>query len=355
MPISSYGQSTVSGESKEISVERNLNLEVLFTIYSQIWTPFLYDGVTESMLANTQLMELNYNHFKKFKDHEVINTAREFMNRSGTDLFLYAFYYEDFPGTKRIREIPKILTEYINPDRSLALEEIDSLMILVADFYEKSDFNAFYNEYDYVYKMSKEEVVKNLPNQEFIPFLERYFGDSYESYAFYVLPFFKAEFGMAFQLETENGTKNFTFIAPFEPAELEEKSIQYVGYDSKEDIIEWVVHEYSHTFFYPSLSKQENLDALNEFEYLFKPIESSPQVGDWFSMFGEHISVAFEVRAAELLGEKERRIALLEKHKDWHYLDHFINQLKYFESNRDIYPTIGDFMPILIASNEELK
>lgn len=355
LSFDSYGQNVTSDNSKEINVEHSINLEVLFTIYSQIWTPFLYEGVTESMLANTKLMEINYNHFKKLKDHKAVTATREFMNKSGTDYFLYAFYYEDFPGTKRIREIPEILTKYINSDRTLALEEIDSVMRYAANFYEEAKFETFYNDNSYIYQLAKEEVSKNLPDQKFIPFLESYFGDTYDSYAFYVIPFFKAEFGMAFQFEADHGIKNLTFIAPFEPAEVEESTVKYVGYDSEQDIIEWVVHEYSHTFFYPSLSKQENLDALNEFEGLFKPIDNNPQIGDWFSMFGEHISVAFEVRAAELLGEEERRLALLEKHKDWHYLDHFINQLKFYENNRKTYPTIGDFMPVLIDSNKDLQ
>lgn len=355
LSFNSYGQNLNSEDFKEINVEQNLNLEVLFTIYSQIWTPFLYDGVTESMLANTRLMQVNYNHFKKFKDHKAINVTREFMNKSGTDFFLYAFYYEDFPGKRRTREIPDILTKYVNPDHSLALQEIDSVMSLAADFYHESDFDEFYRQNNYVYQLAKKEVSKNLPDQNFIPFLENYFGDNYDSYDFYVIPFFKAEFGMAFQFESENEIRNFTFISPFKPSELEENTVKYIGYDSEEDILEWVVHEYSHTFFYPSLSKKENLDALNEFEELFKPIESSPQIGDWFSMFGEHIAVAFEVRTAELLGQKKRQAALLKKHEDWYYLDHFINQLKLYENNRDTYPTIGDFMPVLIASSQDLR
>lgn len=355
LSFNSYGQNLDSEDIKKINVSQSLNLEVLFTIYSQIWTPFLYEGVTESMLANTRLMEINYNHFKKFKDHQAINVVREFMNKSGTDFFLYAFYYEDFPGKSRIREIPDILTEYINPDRSIALQEVDSVMSLVADFYHQSEFDQFYKDHSYVYQLAKKEVSKNLPNHEFIPFLENYFGDKYDSYDFYVIPFFKAEFGMAFQFEAKKEIRNFTFISPFKPAEIDGNTVKYIGYDSKEDILEWVVHEYSHTFFYPSLSKKENLDALNEFEVLFKPIESSPQIGDWFSMFGEHIAVAFEVLAAELLGQDERQAALLEKNKDWHYLDHFINQFKLYESNRDTYPSIEDFMPVLIASSENLK
>lgn len=341
--------------SKPINVEKNKNLEVLFTIYSQIWTPFLYDGVTESMLANTRLMEKNYTHFKAYKDHKAVSKIGEFMGRSGTDVFLYAFYYEDFPNVKRKGDIPDILFNYLNPDRLLALQEIDSIMHYAEKFYIDSDFESFYLENEYVYQLAIEEVSKNLPNQEFIPFLEGYFGDVYDSYDFFVIPFFKAEFGMAFQYENEKETRNFTFIAPFKPAEINADRIYKVGYDSEEDILEWVVHEYSHTFYYPSLSKEENMAALNEFEDLFKPIKNSPQIGDWFSMFGEHISVAFEIRAAELLGQHDRRTMLLEKHEDWHYLEHYLNQLKRYEQNRDIYPSISDFMPHLIASSEELR
>lgn len=341
---------------KAINVRQNFNLEVLFTIYNQIWTPFLYEGVDQSMLDNTRLMKINHDYFQEFKEHKAVRNAQEFMNKSGTDFFLYAFFYDDFPNPKRVMEIPPVLTDGINPDRELALAEIDALMDDIAEFFLESDFNAFYQKYADTYELASGEVVKNLPDEDFIPFMETYFGNEYANYDFYIIPFFKAEFGMAYQLEKETGIENITFIAPFEPATVDQDGIiSYVGYNSREDILEWVVHEYAHTFFNPSLTTEENLERLQGFEHLYKPIHGSPQIGDWFSVFGEHIAVAFEVRAAELLGDKERSAALLEKHRDWFYLDHFINQLKTYESNRDEYPNIDSFITRLIDSCGELK
>ena len=75
-------------ENKTINVEQNLNLEVLFTIYNQIWTPFLDEGVSEEMLAKTKLMEMNHEHFKAHSEHEAVSAVTEFLNRSGTDFGL---------------------------------------------------------------------------------------------------------------------------------------------------------------------------------------------------------------------------------------------------------------------------
>jgi hypothetical protein len=278
------------------------------------------------------------------------------MNRSGTDFFLYAFYYEDFPNVKRILEIPEAYTKDINPDRQLALKEIDSLMHCIADFYRVSNFEGFYKKNKYVYEIAINEASKYIPKNNFISFLENYFGQEYTDYDFYTIPFFKAEFGMAHQIKTEKGTRNITFIAPFEPAKIDDDNrIQYVGYESEDDILEWVIHEYSHTFFNPSLMRKGNVDVLNKFEHLYKPIKGSPQIGDWFSVFGEHIAVAFEVRAATMLGNEERSQSILKKHEDWYYLKHFIAQLEFYENNRDKYSNISDFMPILIESCEYLK
>ena len=341
---------------KHIDVKQHLNLEVLFTIYNQIWTPFLDEGASEVVLANTRLMKTNYDYFKAFSEHDAIAKTRDFMNRSGTDFFLYAFYYDDFPKATRNREIPEILTKDINPDRQLALEEIDGLMATIADFYIASNFEKFYTQHDYAYDIAREEVLKYIPKNNFISFLENYFGTAYADYDFYCIPFFKTEFGMAHQLQTEKGTKNITFISPFEPAEIDSTGlIKYVGYESEDDILEWVVHEYSHTFFNPSLTQKENMDLLNTFEHLYRPIPSSPQIGNWFSMFAEHLAVAFEVRAAHLLGDEARASVILNRHSDWVYLDHFIAQLEFYENNRDQYPSISDFMPAILNSCTKLK
>jgi len=354
--LTSFGISTEAQQTKDIDVKKNLNLEVLFTVYNQIWTPFLDNGVSESMISNTRLMKMNHDYFKEFSDHKAIAKARSFMDRSGTDFFVYAFYYEDFPNAKRNREIPVILTRDINADRSLALNEIDSLMKDIADFYTDADFEEFYKVNDYVYEIAKNEVLEHIPQDDFILFLENYFGKEYSVYEFYTIPFFKTEFGMAHQLSTEDGIKNITFISPFEPAEIKSNNrIKYVGYESEDDILEWVVHEYSHVFFNPSLTQQKNLDLLNKYADLYDPIDGSPQIGDWFSMFSEHIAVAFEVRAAELRGNKTRALNIFKKHEKWKYLDHFVKQLEHYEKNRATYSNIGEFMPVLIKSSGKLR
>lgn len=350
------GQTSGPATPKHIQVDRNINLDVLFTVYNQIWTPFLDEGVSESMLENTRLMKVNHDYFVEFKNHVAISKSRDFMQKSGTDFFLYAFYYDNFPNATRIRDIPEILTKDINPDRSLALAEIDALMSDIASFVRESDFKRFQNQYAYVHRMAKEEVLKNLPKTGFISFMEDYFGSEYTAYNFYVIPFFKTEFGMAHQIPTEEGMENITFIAPFEPAELVlVNRVRYVGYESQKDILEWVVHEYSHTFFNPPLITDQHMNMLNEFDHLYQTIESSPYYSNWFSIFAEHLAVAFEVRAAVLLGEEGRAKDIRERHNDWPYLDHFINQLKYYEEHRAKYPNIASFIPAVIASCKMLE
>ena len=302
-------------KSKAINVDRNLNLEVLFTIYNQIWTPFLDEGVSEEMLAKTRLMKMNYEHFQAHSEHEAVSIVANFLNRSGTDFFLYAFYYNDFPNATRKTEIPELLTNDINSDRELAIQEIDSIMSMIADFYRVSEFEEFYRVNQSVYETAIEEVENHLPKNEFIPFMENYFGIEHEGYDFYVIPFFKTEFGMAHELERSKGPRNITFISPFETAQLDDVGqVQYVGYESEEYILEWVVHEYAHTFFNPPLTTAENLNELDNYKHLYQTIPDNPQIGNWFSMFAEHLAVAFEVRAAELMGENDRANKILKRH-----------------------------------------
>ncbi|MTI30862.1 DUF4932 domain-containing protein [Xanthovirga aplysinae] len=343
-------------EKKEIMVGHNKNLEILFTVYNQTWTPFLDNNASNYMLEHTKLMQKNYHYFKKFKDHKAIQLTNNILGRSGTDFFLLAFYYDTFPNPKRIREIPLKILKDINPDSNLALLEIDNLMNEISDFFQESDFEMYYQENEYIYKKAKEEVYKNLPDENFIPFMERYFGHKKNSYHFIVVPFFKSHFGMAFQIKNKNDFDIYSFISSFKPQIINKnKIVENVGFDSKKDVLNWVIHEYSHSFFTPIVNKPGNLESLNRFEHLFKPINNNPQIGDWYSMFGEHLAVAFEIRAAELMGDKEGSKKLIDSHKDWHYLDHFLEKLKYYELNRDQYENIEKYIPYLISSLKNLK
>lgn len=348
----SYGSNRMP---KEINISRHKNLEVLFTIYNQIWTPFAEQNVSEHMLKNTSLMKLNHDYFKAYNNHDAVTKTKEFLKRSGTDFFLYSFYYSDFPKSKRIKEIPNILTKDLNNDRKVALKELDDLMSEISKFYIDSNFEKFLDDYGYIYSKAALEVSHNLPEANFIERLETYFGTSYSQYKFYIIPFFKTEFGMAHLLNNDGFSENITFISPFLPAEIDiDGRLSSVGYDSQEDILAWVIHEYSHTFFNPALTTKENLDALNTYKTLYKPVEDEPQIGTWSSMFAEHLAVAFEVRMFEILGDTNRSYQIIKRHENYIYLDHFIEQLELFENNRDKYESINDFMKRLIHSCQNL-
>ena len=134
-------------DKKEINVHADKNLEVLFTIFNQTWTPFLDKNVTGHMMEHSKLMQRNYHVFKEFKNHRVIQLTKDMLDRSGTDFFLFAFYYDSFPNPKRIKKIPESILTDINPDHELALMEIDTLMHEISKFYQEADFETFRHEY----------------------------------------------------------------------------------------------------------------------------------------------------------------------------------------------------------------
>ncbi|MEQ9423519.1 MAG: DUF4932 domain-containing protein [Cyclobacteriaceae bacterium] len=341
-------------ESKrEIIVRSDKNLEVLFTVYNQIWTPFLDPNVSNRMLEHSKLMQQNHQEFVEFNDHKAIELTEKILGRSGTDFFLLAFFYDEFPKVKRIKEIPDRILKDINQDTDSALFEIEKLMQEISVFYMESNFEAFYERNQYVYNKAIDEVTKNLPGPDFIPFMESYFGHKFKSYNFLILPFFKSEFGMAFP--ANHGSDSYCLVSSFEPAKLDSNNqVVYVGYDSPQEILEWVTHEYAHNFFNPPLFQPENVEKLDTYGYLFQPIKGSPQIANWASMFAEHLAVAFEVRAADLIGDSVRVEQLMDSHKDWPYISHFVQQLRIYENNRSKYKDIDSFIPSLIDSLKNL-
>lgn len=337
-------------EEKALQITYHKNLEVLFSVYNQTWTPYLDDNVSTYMLERTRLMKLNHDYFEQHQNHQAIQQLKKILPRSGTDYFTFAFYYSDFPHPKRIKTIPQKVLLDINVDTTLALKEIDSLMLHIADFYQEGKFDTFLKEHQHIYDLAINEVAQYAPNNQFIQLIENYFGEEKASYSFYVIPFFKSEFGQAMEVMNQDGTKEaLCFVSPLLPQEIDSSGqVVAVGYKNETEILQWSIHEYAHLFFNPYLDESANHTELMKHSHLYQSIEGSPQIGDWYSYVAEHLAVAFEIRAAHLIGEQTRANILKKKHAHWPHLSFFIQQLKAYESNRETFTQFKDFAPLLI-------
>ena len=78
----------------------------------------------------------------------------------------------------------------------------------------------------------------------------------------------------------------------------------------------------------------------------------------WQSVIKEHMTEAIACRMAALkLGEDaaELNYVRVQKGRLWIYLNPLLKALKYYEVNRNIYPTLDSFMPKVIEALKEVK
>lgn len=344
-----------SAQQKNIKVETNKNIEVICTIINQISQWAYTDSVSNPwMYNNSRLMRKNYNEFHAFGSHPAVVEAKKLTSKIGTGVYLLGLYYKDLPSTQRIKELPELVLKEIHPDKDSAIYIVDNFMKQVSQFYTNSRFGNFLFRNKHVYTLAISEATKNLPDNTFIPMMEAYYGIQKDGYHIIVMPFFKSEWGMGWEAKDKGKTDVFNIISPMKEQVIQnDYQVIQAGYDHKDEIRNWSIHEFGHSFV-NEMMQEKYVQQINAYKHLFKPIKNNPQYVEWTAVFNEHLVRAGEIRIALKMGNVEESKRLYQLYNDWMYLDHFIEQLKLYENKRSQYKTINDFLPVLIQSLSKL-
>jgi hypothetical protein len=343
-------------QDKQIIVSINRNIEVINAITIPLNPDMLQDSVKDSwMFNNTQLMRLANDYFKPYGKHNSINLAQSLLDKLGTGIYLLALYYDELPLVNRKSEIPEIIWSEVSKNKDSAYAVFDNFMMAASDFYKVSHFRKFQNKCQPVYVKALQQVRMNLPEKNFIPTLEKYYGDTKAGYNIVLMPFFKSKWGMGWET-SENGKKNiYNITSPFNEQVVFKNKVVQVGFDNSNEITNLSIHEFGHSFVNTLTSTEPFLSEIKKFDSLFRPIKNYPQYSDWITLFNEHIVRAGEIIVMNQLGNFEFAEKTKKSYSDWTYLNHFLAELTIYANNRDRYPTFKDFLPKLIESLSLLK
>ncbi len=301
-------------------------------------------------------MRYNYKKFLPYNKHRAVTETHQLINKIGTANYLLGLFYEDLPSVKQKFTIPDQILAEVHPNKDSAQYILDQYMQLLAQFYRDTHFDQFLAAHKNVYDLAIRETMKNLPGKELIPVMEAYYGQKKNGYYIIVMPFFKSQFGMGWEIE-DKGKKNvYQIVSPFQEAVLANNfSVIKTGYDNKDEVRNWSVHEFGHSFANMTTMNEQFAQEINKYKHLFKPIKDNPQYADWGTVFNEHLVRAGEIRIALKMNQKEISQKLYKDYQNYMYLDHFIAQLKVYEANRHKYPDIDSFIPVLIQSLSKLR
>lgn len=345
----------VVAQRQRITVSSNVGVELVNALQVQISPEFLPDSAADpALFRTTRLMRLSYNYFAPFRNHAAVQRTRWLTEKIGTGVYLLPLFYTDSPQPRRVTPVSAPILAAIHSHPDSAARIADNYMELVGQFGRDANFAQFRRRYRYVYELALAETRRNLPAAAFIATLEQYYGASKAGYRIIVNPFFKAEWGMSWQVATPAGPVAYQIAAPMQEQVVQQGHVVQAGFDNAAAVRNLSVHEFGHSFVNPLTGQPAIAARLAAQAALFRPVPGQGQYRDWETLFNEHLVRAGEIRVALALGQQAVAEQLRTEYAAWMYLPFFEQQLQRYEANRQQYPSLEAFLPDLLTAVDAL-
>jgi hypothetical protein len=228
----------------------------------------------------------------------------------------------------------------------------DSLIVfldLLRDFAIRSSFNEFYHKHKDYYLTVIDATIENLGDQNYISELEAFYGRKQKSYNIILVSLYNSVgFGNSL-LHKDNNRDLFNTMGPL-------KVKNNVPFFGDENYLKYMIrHEFSHPFINPMTEKcwddiksySSNYDSIPE-------IARKQVCGDWQECINEFVIRAITTHIAYDESNDIGNWAYeREKSRGVSYLDILLCKLRYYQSNREIYPTFESYYHIILDAFKE--
>lgn len=340
--------------NKSIQVKINKNIETLFILY-----PLVDIGMPP---VSNSLCELARLEFLEYKDHEAVRLLDTLISRIGIDGPVNMIMsYTELPDIKKVHPIATRLLKSIsgNEDVEKGQQTIDSFIVQFLDFYKKANIELFLEKHEDYYDKAIRDVQKHLPPDSFINTMEQYYGQVNKEYILNPSPALYPGFGFGSRIETVDGLIVFNTFGALNSIATNKLEILF-DFDNYADIRDLAVHEFGHSFVNPLTEIPDNIGILNQYSYLFRPIEKSMSeqaYRSWRTCVTEHIVRLGEIRIALAMNDSLTATKIRTeniKQNNFIYLPFLEEKIVEYENNRDKYPSFSDFFPELISAFPEI-
>jgi len=335
---------------KQIDVELNPNIHTSHIIELFVW-PGEYP--TRPMVTEAQ------KYFEPYKNHPAIKLSDSLLQNEifyFDELTEILLYLEHFPSTKFQYSLDN--TPYAN-----RIDIIEEWIEKIAKFYVEASVGLFLENNKYFYEGAKEELIKTLPQKDFVHLIEEYYRD--EKIKYTIIPAPEMPTGGAYgyrgigpYLYTTDGMLIYQVISASLPIDRQSDINKYTkfGFDNKENTLRMSYHEFGHAFVNPLFETNEQLvKTVDKYEHLFTPgfkeVMRKQNYTDWLTVIQEHLVRLGEIRLAERSGNKkwadELRTYHIEQLK-FVFLPDLEESIKKYESNHS-YASFEDYLPKLLT------
>jgi len=330
------------GSSEEkVSVEILPRLELLSGVLSQtIWMEIR--GPKEK--GNIYFQELQ-KFFSNYKNHQAITIAKQLTQNGFTfdKPIIYILNLSEIPYLEatngysdNLIEIPK--SEEILEDFRLALIDLEKKSNFKEDFFDKhqSDYNRYIKN-----------VQQDLKGNELIEWMNNFYGYIHAGYHLVLAPAMFPSGGYGITIENSNGEKEAYQI--FRESGISEKEPVFY----KKALYYLSLHEWGHSFVNPAIERNReyiNKYNLNQLLEPVKEIMRKQAYSNVETFLNEQILRGITTYALKQNGKDYLKY---ETNRGFYLTEFTVEQIEYYQANRDKFKTFDDFVPYLLEQYNE--
>jgi hypothetical protein len=340
---------------KEITrVHNNIKVSILpkVELISVVQTISKYPTVLGFLMTkdSSQYKEDVVNYFKAFEGHPVIKMfdrlslkPRGFNFSAPSNIMLYT------DGSFQLKEDIELDDFVIN--RSGGIDSVKVFLNLLEDFAIKSSFNDFFEEHRDFYTDLVETTVGNLGPIDYISEIENFYGKKQKAYSIVLVSLYNYV-GYGNSILFSNDQREI--YNTMGPRKLKD-GIPFFGNENY--LKQLLRHEFSHPFINPLTEKY--WDHIKDYSQRF---DSIPEVArktvchEWEECVNEFtiraIVTQLSFNESEELGLKRYK---REEARGVSNLDVLLEKIRYYQSNREHYPTIDSYYKEILSVFKDEK
>lgn len=319
---------------------------------------FYIDGKTD--ISYLPLADLANREMENYDNSKIIKAMQDYLQSVGQqqDLsYQVLLKHNVFPAKGYAFQIEE-------KDKSKK-EAVEKFVEQLREFYIERNLGKFFKDQNHFIEGAKNEVRKNIP-AGYMTKMEKYYGQKFLAYRFYVNPFDVIPYSEVFwhgngpMFKSNKGQIANMISSAYVPLKKKNniKDYKEYGFNHPETTNFLITHEFGHSFVNQYLGKYEN--KINQSNNLMSEAFIGKMDGQgysyWSSCVGEHIVRTGEIRIALANGNLELAEKLRQQHikeNSFVLIPELEKKMELYENNRKKYQSFKDFIPELLTVLDE--
>jgi hypothetical protein len=278
-------------------------------------------------------------YFSEFKSHPAVTFFEETWTRDMSSYIppeIMIYLSDDFEEQEGLT-IPQEILDHIG-----GIDKKNEFVRNIRDFANVTNFNKFFKLHQDYYESLSSKVLELITKMNCIPGLNEFYGTSQHHYFGLLVPLLGPGNGYGPSIPTESGELDVYCL--FSP------------YQTDEQIINLLWHEFGHSFVNPVIAKQS--DKVKDSDRLYYPIETfmKPLYSNWENSLCEHLVrvITTELVKGKYGNRKAKQQISMHENQGFLYMRPLTNLIEDYNNHRSDYPTFESYVPQLLYELQNL-